>query len=273
MSAQDVLRDLEARLERLAQSGAHFLTVPPDAEAVRLLRQARSARPEAATEATASATRPAAAMPAALPLQSGLDLAGTGDAGPEGHPSQYASLDALHEAFRHCRRCGLAEGRTHFVFGVGAARPKLLFVGEGPGHEEDLQGLPFVGRAGQLLTQGILALGLTRDDVYIANVVKCRPPENRNPEPAEVAACLPILLRQIELLDPALIVVLGNVPLKALNPAARGITAERGRPFAFRQWKALPTFHPAYLLRNPDALESWWSDLRQAFRIAYGGDP
>jgi DNA polymerase len=274
MDAQDVLKALEARLAGLAGEGARFLNVPPDADAARLLAAARLAG--ARSPGIPAPTPPAASPPpesrTAAIEQSTLDIVDS-VAGAAGHPSQYDSLEALHQAFAGCTRCGLAAGRTNFVFGVGTAKPRLMFVGEGPGHDEDLQGLPFVGRAGQLLTLGIQALGLTRDDVYIANVVKCRPPANRNPEPAEIAACFPILIRQMELLDPALIVVLGNVPLKALHPAARGITSERGRVFEFRQWKALPAYHPAYLLRNPAALDQWWADLRQAFRIAYGTEP
>ena len=283
MDARDILKALETRLARLDQDGAGFFNLPPDPVAAALLESARHASapapglPKAApSQPGASAADPTAPDPrAADPRAAVAERSGPGpeEPGAQGHPSQYDSLEALHQAFAGCTRCGLARGRTNFVFGVGLARPKLLFVGEGPGHDEDLQGLPFVGKAGQLLTLGIQALGLTRDDVYIANVVKCRPPNNRNPEPGEVAACLPILIRQMELLDPALIVVLGNVPLKALNPSARGITSERGRVFEFRRWKALPTYHPAYLLRNANAIDEWWADLRQAFRMAYGTEP
>jgi DNA polymerase len=157
------------------------------------------------------------------------------------------------------------------VFGVGRDRPRLMFVGEGPGAEEDQQGLPFVGRAGALLTGLIEAAGLTREDVYITNVVKCRPPGNRNPEPDEIAACRPILQRQIELLAPRLIVALGNVPLKVFKPSAAGITRERGTVFPYGEIPVLPTFHPSYLLRNPAALTQCWSDFRAAVALAYGG--
>jgi DNA polymerase len=155
------------------------------------------------------------------------------------------------------------------VFGTGSERPRILFIGEGPGAEEDQQGLPFVGRAGQLLTGFIQAMGLVREDVYITNVVKCRPPGNRNPEPDEVASCRPILKRQIELLNPALIVTLGNVPLKSLNPQAAGITKERGRVFQYDRWQVFPTFHPSFLLRSPDMIGECWVDLRRAFALAY----
>jgi DNA polymerase len=283
MPLSDVLLSLEFRLAELARQGVQHLTLPASGEATASreetgeqphnpsatiqipAREARIgpfARPAPPLAAAAAPPRPAPAS-AHREFQQPLPEAGSK------HPSELDSLESLHFHFRDCQRCGLSAARTKLVFGVGHARPKLLFVGEGPGQEEDLQGLPFVGRAGQLLTAGISALGLTRDDVYIANVVKCRPPDNRVPAPDEIAACAPILQRQIELLDPALIVTLGNVPLKALQPTARGITAERGRLFDYRQWRVLPTFHPAYLLRNPGALEQWWLDLKHAFRLAY----
>jgi len=145
-----------------------------------------------------------------------------------------------------------------------------MFIGEGPGADEDEQGLPFVGRAGKLLTGLIRAMGLTREDVYITNVVKCRPPGNRNPEPGEMAACRPILQRQIELLAPGLIVTLGNVPLKLLKPNAAGITKERGNLFDCQGVPVLPTFHPSYLLRNPAAITTCWEDFRQAMERITG---
>jgi DNA polymerase len=284
MTWREVVAVLEARLAQLAEAGFVHLTVPENAELAAARRKVESGRPasphmaggEVPARAAESVPTPAAPARAPFmrparksshpiqqePLAESLDR----------HPSEFDTLDSLAHHFRDCRRCGLAAHRGRLVFGVGHARPKLLFIGEGPGQEEDVQGLPFVGRAGQLLTAGIEALGLTRDDVYIANVVKCRPPGNRTPAPEEIAACAPILQRQIELLDPALIVVLGNVSLKALNPDARGITVERGRLFDYRNWRVLPTYHPAFLLRNPGAMESWWADLRQAFRIAYGAE-
>jgi len=284
-----VLETLEACLAELAGRGVRHLSVPASAQVAALLEQARPApppapartapAPEAAPPIARATARPpgtqraaASGVPPASPAPArSADPRAVPEPGSR-HPSELESLESLHLHFRDCQRCGLAATRTKLVFGAGHARPKILFIGEGPGQEEDLQGLPFVGRAGQLLAAGIAALGLTRDDVYIANVVKCRPPGNRVPAPDEVASCAPILQRQIELLNPALVVVLGNVPLKALRPAARGITAERGRLFDYRQWRVLPTFHPAYLLRNPGAIEQWWLDLKQAFRIAYGAE-
>ena len=185
-------------------------------------------------------------------------------------PAQISTLESLSYQFRNCGACNLAQTRNRLVFGVGHSSPRLMLIGEGPGAEEDAQGLPFVGRAGQLLNGFILALGLTREDVYITNVVKCRPPGNRNPEPTETSQCRPILLRQIELLNPALIVTLGNVPLKALRPEASGITRERGQIFRFEGYPVLPTFHPSFLLRQPSAIGECWRDFRKAFLTAYG---
>jgi len=159
------------------------------------------------------------------------------------------------EAASHdCRRCGLANGRTQVVFGVGNPTAELMFVGEGPGQQEDLQGIPFVGRAGQLLTQLIEGIGLTRNDVYIANVVKCRPPGNRDPLPDEIAACSPWLDRQLELTAPRVVVTLGNFATKLLLQTKDGITKLRGREFPYRRAgidaTLLPTFHPSAVLRS-----------------------
>ncbi len=151
-----------------------------------------------------------------------------------------------------CTRCKLhALGRRQIVFGVGNPNADLMFVGEAPGADEDIQGVPFVGRAGQLLTKIIEAIGLTRDDVYIANVIKCRPPENRNPEPDEVETCEPFLFRQIDVIKPKVIVALGKFAAQTLLRTIDPISRLRGRVFDYRGAKLIPTFHPAYLLRNP----------------------
>jgi len=148
-----------------------------------------------------------------------------------------------------------------------------MFIGEGPGADEDAQGIPFVGAAGQLLTDIIGAMTYKRDEVYIANIVKCRPPGNRNPEPDEAAACLPFLARQIELVQPKVIVTLGRVPLEQLFPDVRsGITRTRGTWLAYRDIPAMPTFHPAYLLRNPKAKRDVWADM-QAVMARLGREP
>jgi DNA polymerase len=173
------------------------------------------------------------------------------------------SLDRICGELAGCTRCKLHQRRTNIVFGVGNPKAELVFVGEGPGHEEDVQGLPFVGRAGQLLTQMITAMGLSRDDVYIANVVKCRPPENRTPEKDEVATCLPFLLRQLGAINPKAIVCLGVVATQALLDTNKSILHFRGQWFDFRGAKLMATYHPAYLLRNPHAKPEVWADLKK----------
>jgi len=162
-----------------------------------------------------------------------------------------------------CTRCKLHKGRSKIVFGDGSSNAKLVFVGEGPGADEDAQGLPFVGRAGKLLTQMIEAMGLQRKDVYICNVVKCRPPENRAPEPDEVATCSPYLLRQIDVINPQVIVCLGAVAAKTLLNTTRGISSFRGEWLEWRGRKLMATYHPAYLLRNPPAKADVWKDLQK----------
>jgi DNA polymerase len=162
-----------------------------------------------------------------------------------------------------CSRCKLHKERNKIVFGDGSPNAKLVFVGEGPGADEDAQGLPFVGRAGRLLTQMIEAMGLQRKEVYICNVVKCRPPENRAPEPDEVAACSPFLLRQIDVLNPQVIVCLGAVAAKTLLNTTRGISSFRGEWLEWRGRKLMATYHPAYLLRNPPAKADVWKDLQK----------
>jgi uracil-DNA glycosylase len=173
------------------------------------------------------------------------------------------SLPIIQAELVDCTRCKLHRGRTTVVFGDGDPKAQLLFVGEGPGRDEDIQGLPFVGRAGKLLTQMIEAMGLQRKDVYICNVVKCRPPENRTPEKDEVATCSPYLLRQIDVVDPKVIVCLGSVAAQTLLETNRGITHYRGEWLDFRGRKLLATYHPAYLLRNPSAKGEVWKDLQK----------
>jgi uracil-DNA glycosylase family 4 len=171
---------------------------------------------------------------------------------------------------KDCRRCKLHATRTQTVFGTGNLKARLMFVGEGPGAEEDRAGEPFVGRAGQLLTRMIEAMGLQRSDVYIANVVKSRPPENRNPEPDEIEACLPYLLKQIELVDPTIVVALGTFAAQTLLATDQGLDALRGRLHAYprtsrrdgSEIRVMPTYHPAFLLRNPEMKKPVWDDLQ-----------
>lgn len=165
--------------------------------------------------------------------------------------SQFSSFDELRETALGCTRCGLAETRTQVVFGVGDSHARLLFVGEGPGEQEDLAGEPFVGRAGQLLTRLIEGIGLTRADVYIANVVKCRPPGNRDPAPIEIETCRPYLEAQLAFIDPTVVVTLGNFATKLLLQTKEGITKLRGQQFPFRDGAVLiPALHPSAVLRN-----------------------
>lgn len=167
-----------------------------------------------------------------------------------------------------CTRCKLCTlGRSQIVFGVGNPKARLMFVGEAPGEEEDKQGQPFVGKSGQLLTKIIESIGLSRDQVYIANVIKCRPPENRNPDPDEVATCEPYLFRQIDVIQPKVIVPLGKFATQSLLKTTDPITRLRGKSFDYRGATLIPTFHPAYLLRNPSAKREVWEDMKKVRSI------
>jgi len=177
------------------------------------------------------------------------------------------TLPLIREFIGECTRCKLSKGRTKIVFGTGSPKARLMFVGEGPGRDEDLSGEPFVGRAGKLLTDMIKAMGLQREDVYIANIVKCRPPENRQPEHDEVEACSPFLMRQIDVIRPQVICTLGNTPTQTLLQTTQGISKFRGQWFDFRDTKLLPTYHPAYLLRNPAAKADVWKDLQKVMAV------
>ncbi|MBI2059607.1 MAG: uracil-DNA glycosylase [Nitrospirae bacterium] len=178
------------------------------------------------------------------------------------------TLDEVRSDLGECTRCKLHKGRKKIVFGVGNPRSKIVFVGEGPGADEDEQGFPFVGRAGQLLTRMLKALGVRREDVYICNVVKCRPPNNRAPEPDEVTACSPFLLRQIHSIRPAVVCALGSAAMQTLLKSTGSITKLRGQVFEWEGTKLIPTFHPAYLLRNPRSEWEARADLKKALDLA-----
>ncbi len=180
--------------------------------------------------------------------------------------AQHDSLDAVRNDLADCRRCPLAASRNHLVFGEGNPRARLMFIGEGPGYEEDRKGAPFVGPAGDLLTKIIQAMGLTRDQVYICNVVKCRPPKNRNPLPEEIQACLPFLQRQIDCIRPEFICTLGSVAVQSLLQTTEAITRLRGRFQNYQNIPVMPTFHPAYLLRNPDKKREVWDDIQKLMK-------
>ena len=206
-----------------------------------------------------------------IPIQP-IEVAAAQSTGPgepalstaDGAVLESISLDALRAHIGpQCVRCKLCSlGRTQVVFGVGNPTADLMFVGEAPGADEDVQGEPFVGRAGQLLTKIIEAIELRREDVYIANVIKCRPPGNRNPEPDEVLACEPFLFQQIDLIQPKVIVALGKFAAQSLLRTDVPITRLRGRIHPFRQSQLVPTFHPAYLLRSPDKKRDTWEDMK-----------
>jgi DNA polymerase len=241
--------------------------------------QAAAPVPSAASQ-PGSRTQRAAPAPAPAPATSGTPAAPVTSSAPQvslvpaaerratetvpptsGLPA--VDLATIADEITVCMRCALSGCRKRTVPGEGNPGCELLFVGEGPGAEEDLQGRPFVGPAGELLTRMIIAMGLTRDEVFIANVVKCRPPGNRTPQPEEVAACMPFLRRQIAVLKPKLICTLGNTPLRALmGDDSLGITRMRGRQLDFEGIPVIPTFHPSYLLRNPDAKKPCWEDLQ-----------
>jgi DNA polymerase len=249
-----VVPDSERRLETPATT--HFSTID-------LQKEETLAKPagKPTLQKTAPVATPVSPKTAPLPIAAG--------------PSLFESMDKIagdtllkiREDLGECTRCKLHSTRKNIVFGDGNPKAELVFVGEGPGADEDAQGLPFVGRAGKLLTQMIEAMGLQRKDVYICNVVKCRPPENRQPEEDEVSTCSPFLLRQIDAIAPKVIVCLGAVAAKTLLQTNRGISHFRGEWLEFRGRKLLATYHPAYLLRNPPAKSEVWKDLQKVMAV------
>jgi uracil-DNA glycosylase family 4 len=248
--ADGVADSPEASPPAIGQSEAQSLTQPPMAPSPATLPVA----PPPATPAQV----PAVVRVETVPVSA---LATTNDPGTGSDVA--ATLADLATRIAGCKACALGSCRTRTVPGEGNPRPELVFVGEGPGADEDASGRPFVGKAGQLLDAMIIAMGLRRDQVFIANVVKCRPPENRTPEPEEIAACMPFLQAQLAALAPKVICTLGATPLKALlgNPKA-GITALHGSRQVWRGVPLIPTYHPAYLLRNPAMKKPCWEDLK-----------
>ena len=176
------------------------------------------------------------------------------------------TLEDIHADLGDCRRCKLAQERNHIVFGDGNAKAKLVFIGEGPGAEEDRKGQPFVGAAGQLLTRIIEAIKLSRSQVYICNIIKCRPPGNRNPESDEIKTCFPFLERQIAALQPDFIIALGTFAAQTLLGTTTPISRLRGRFHVYKGIKVVPTYHPAYLLRNPDKKRDVWEDMKMLMK-------
>lgn len=283
-----VVADLKTHLNWQSELGAHG--IPRDTDLARKL--AESPLPELSPSALSSATvtppRPredrAARGPSSPMAPEPLQMPDFGEETPSSRTSPLskkappkfdrpdrthlltlgASLDELNAKVTECTQCELHQTRTQTVFSRGTGSSGLCFVGEGPGAEEDAQGAPFVGPAGQLLDKMIAAMGLDRDEVYVCNIVKCRPPNNRRPTPVEMQTCSPFLERQLDLLNPQVIVALGGTAVAGLLGITDGITRVRGR---FRLYQGriavMPTFHPAYLLRNPAAKRQVWTDLRQ----------
>ena len=182
---------------------------------------------------------------------------------PPAAPASSLTLEEVREELGDCRRCKLHSTRTNIVFGTGTPKARLVFVGEGPGRDEDLQGKPFVGLAGQLLTKIIQAIQLTREEVYIANIIKCRPPGNRNPEPDEIRACEPFLIKQLQAIRPKLICALGTFAAQTLLKTEEKISLLRGRFHQYQGIPLMPTYHPAYLLRNPNFKRDVWEDMKK----------
>ncbi len=246
MSEQDVRAGLADHLRLFAQFGAEGVSRDP------AWRRRAADRPEAQAVADPTAPVPPTA----------------------GEPGEMAdTLETVCDALGACTRCKLhALGRRQIVFGAGNPHAELMFIGEAPGHDEDIQGVPFVGRAGQLLTKIIEAIGLARDDVYIANVIKCRPPENRNPESDEVASCEPFLFRQVQAIKPQVIVALGTFAAQTLLRTNDPISRLRGQVFRYGDARLMPTFHPAYLLRSPERKREVWEDMKKVRALLRGED-
>jgi len=183
------------------------------------------------------------------------------------HQAMAETLEEIRQDLGDCRRCKLYRMRKTVVFGEGNPKAALMFVGEGPGYDEDVQGRPFVGKAGQLLSKIIQSIGLQRKEVYIGNIIKCRPPQNRNPEPDEIEACHPFVLRQIQAIRPKIICALGTFAAQTLLKTSIKITALRGKVFDLDGIKVIPTYHPAYLLRNPEKKRETWEDMKQILSL------
>lgn len=240
MEKKAATQQLRRRLEDLADQGVTDLPRP------RRKAPAAEAKPVPAPQPVVAAVKP-------------LPKPASGD--------KVAQLQAVRDFIGDCKLCRLCETRTNIVFGVGDPNAKLMFIGEAPGRDEDLKGEPFVGRAGQLLTKMIEAMGLQRSEVYIANIVKCRPPDNRYPEDDEAETCQPFLIKQIEAVRPKVVVTLGNLATQRLLKTKTGITTLRGN---FQDWNGvtiMPTYHPAFLLRNPNMKKPCWEDLKKVIQF------
>jgi len=233
---------VDTYLDHLKSSGVHYILQPDNPE--------YKIHAEAETE---------------HPLKEKTEL--TGEPKPE---VAAAPLDQLHTEIEKCQLCSLGKTRNKLVYGTGNANAKLVFVGEAPGKDEDMQGEPFVGRAGKLLTKIIESINLKREDVYICNIIKCRPPENRNPLPEEIEACEPFLIKQLEIIKPTVICALGKFAAQTLLKTEVPISALRGSFHDYHGIPVMPTYHPAYLLRNPKMKRAVWEDIQLVERLIAG---
>ena len=261
----------QATLQQLLDGARAYLEYQQSTGVDAFPRRLPTAPPPRAAEPVAAVNQPASLPPVARggnPSNPPTKVAApSGDLFVASGVRRATTLEELRVELGDCQRCKLSPGRTNIVFGVGNPQATLMFVGEGPGRDEDLQAEPFVGRAGQLLTEIITkGMQLRRADVYIANVIKCRPPENRNPEPDEIAACRPFLERQIEIVHPKVIVALGTFAAQTVLALRLPISRLRGHWYDYQGIKVMPTLHPAYLLRNPDDKRLVWEDIKMVLR-------
>lgn len=197
-----------------------------------------------------------------LPISEGIRAENRSNPSPL--PRGGSTLKDIQTELGDCQRCKLHRTRRTIVFGEGNEKAKLMFIGEGPGYDEDVQGKPFVGKAGQLLTRIIQSMHLQREEVYIANIIKCRPPQNRNPEPDEIESCSPFLLKQIDTIQPRVVCALGAFSAQTLLKTMAKISALRGKVYDLDNIKVIPTYHPAFLLRNPEKKKDVWEDMKRA---------
>ncbi len=247
ITLSETLTSLRVTLQQMARWGCAGFECPPETLAV-MQRWTDTAL---------------AQLPAARPA----DRTAFGEPTDKLLPADHETLEQIHSDLGDCRRCGLAAGRTHIVYGEGNDRARLVFVGEGPGFEEDRSGRPFVGPAGQLLTKIIQGMKLTRDQVYICNVIKCRPPNNRDPLPEEIGSCRPFLKRQLAAIDPEVICTLGTHATQTLLNTTAPVSRLRGRFQVFNNIRVMPTYHPAYLLRNPERKRDVWEDMKKIMAL------
>jgi DNA polymerase len=252
----DRATESDATAQPPAESGPESATETADRAGVLQLVQAEETQPIFQTDSFGEEP--------AIKTRKGFPVPEVGAAVPA--EERAAALQAIREDLGDCKRCALHKARNTIVFGVGNPAARLMFVGEGPGADEDAQGLPFVGRAGQLLNNMIAAMGLKREDCYIANVVKCRPPGNRTPEPDEANTCSPFLFRQIDVVRPQVLVALGATAATYLLGARQPLAGLRGRVHAFRGMSLIVTYHPAFLLRDPRQKKEAWADLQIAMK-------